>query len=69
MHTWHPDTPLEETLAAMDYAVTSGRARYVGISNYTGLADREGRRLAAQRARSGAAGLDPDGVLAARPRR
>ncbi len=36
VHTWHPDTPLEETLAAMDYAVSSGRVRYIGISNYTG---------------------------------
>ena len=25
VHTWHPDTPLEETLAALDYAVSSGR--------------------------------------------
>ncbi len=36
VHTWHPDTPLEETLAALDYAVSSGRARYVGVSNYSG---------------------------------
>jgi aryl-alcohol dehydrogenase-like predicted oxidoreductase len=36
MHSWDPLTPLEETLAAMDTAVSSGRARYVGISNYTG---------------------------------
>ncbi len=36
VHTWHPDTPLEETLAALDYAVSSGRARYVGVSNYAG---------------------------------
>ncbi len=36
VHTWHPDTPLEETLAAMDDAVSSGRVRYIGISNYTG---------------------------------
>jgi aryl-alcohol dehydrogenase-like predicted oxidoreductase len=36
MHAWDPRTPLEETLAALDVAVTSGRARYVGISNYTG---------------------------------
>ncbi len=36
VHTWHPDTPLEETLSALDYAVTSGRARYVGVSNYAG---------------------------------
>ncbi len=36
VHTWHADTPLEETLAAMDAAVSSGRVRYIGISNYTG---------------------------------
>lgn len=36
VHTWVEDTPLEETLSALDYAVSSGRASYVGISNYTG---------------------------------
>jgi aryl-alcohol dehydrogenase-like predicted oxidoreductase len=36
MHAWDPATPIEETLGALDTAVSSGRARYVGISNYTG---------------------------------
>ena len=36
MHAWDPRTPIEETLAALDTAVSSGRARYVGISNYNG---------------------------------
>ena len=36
VHVWTDETPLEETLAALDHAVTSGRASYVGISNYTG---------------------------------
>jgi aryl-alcohol dehydrogenase-like predicted oxidoreductase len=36
MHSWDPRTPLEETLAALDVAVTSGRTRYVGVSNYSG---------------------------------
>jgi aryl-alcohol dehydrogenase-like predicted oxidoreductase len=36
MHAWDAQTPLEETLAALDTAVGSGRARYVGISNYSG---------------------------------
>jgi aryl-alcohol dehydrogenase-like predicted oxidoreductase len=36
VHTWTDDTPLEETLNALDHAVTTGRAAYVGISNYTG---------------------------------
>jgi aryl-alcohol dehydrogenase-like predicted oxidoreductase len=36
VHTWSEATPLEETLAALDDAVRSGRARYVGVSNYSG---------------------------------
>ena len=33
-HRPDPDTPLEETMAALDHAVRSGKALYVGISNY-----------------------------------
>ncbi len=36
VHVWTDETPVEETLSALDLAVTSGRAAYVGISNYTG---------------------------------
>jgi aryl-alcohol dehydrogenase-like predicted oxidoreductase len=36
VHIWADDTPIEETLSAIDLAVTSGRASYVGISNYSG---------------------------------
>ncbi len=36
VHVWSDRTPLEETLSALDLAVSSGRAAYVGISNYTG---------------------------------
>ncbi len=36
VHTWSEDAPLDETLSALDFAVSSGRARYVGISNYAG---------------------------------
>lgn len=36
VHVWTDETPLEETLTALDLAVTSGRASYVGVSNYTG---------------------------------
>ncbi|MFC6360220.1 aldo/keto reductase [Luteococcus peritonei] len=35
VHAWG-EAPLEETLAAMDQAVSSGMTRYVGISNYIG---------------------------------
>ncbi|RTZ03120.1 aldo/keto reductase [Flavobacterium sp. GSP6] len=33
-HRYDPETPLEETMMALDYAVRSGKAMYAGISNY-----------------------------------
>lgn len=36
VHAWDPSTPLEETLAALDAAVRSGRVRYAGVSNFSG---------------------------------
>lgn len=36
IHAFDPFTPLEETLQALDLAVSSGRARYAGVSNYCG---------------------------------
>ncbi len=36
LHAWDPWTPMDETLAAIDTAVQSGKARYAGISNYSG---------------------------------
>ncbi len=36
IHTWDEQTPLEETLGAMDYALSSGKARSVGVSNFSG---------------------------------
>ncbi len=36
VHTWVDGVPLEETLGVLDHAVATGRASYVGISNYTG---------------------------------
>jgi aryl-alcohol dehydrogenase-like predicted oxidoreductase len=36
VHIWSDETPIEETLTALDLAVSSGRAAYVGISNYSG---------------------------------
>ncbi len=35
-HEWDPNVPLDETLSALELAQRSGRARYVGISNYNG---------------------------------
>lgn len=36
VHTWDEQTPLDDTLAALETAYQSGRARYVGISNFSG---------------------------------
>ena len=35
VHEWDGQTPLEETLAALDALVSSGKVRYIGASNYT----------------------------------
>ncbi len=36
IHNWDDQVPLEESLSAIDYAVSSGRASYVGLANYSG---------------------------------
>ena len=36
IQVWDSNTPLEDTLSALDWAYTSGRARYVGVSNFNG---------------------------------
>jgi len=36
MHTPDPDTPIEETLGALDDIVRAGKVRYVGCSNFAG---------------------------------
>ena len=36
IHTWDKNTPLEETLSALDYATASGKARYVSVCNFNG---------------------------------
>lgn len=36
LHLPDPDVPMAETLAAMDYAVASGKVRYLGLSNHSG---------------------------------
>jgi aryl-alcohol dehydrogenase-like predicted oxidoreductase len=55
VHGYDPDTPLEETLAALDHAVSTGRARYVGVSNFSGW--QTGRAAAWQAAWPGRAPL------------
>ncbi len=45
-HRYDPETPLEETVGALDTAVRSGRALYAGISSYSGRKTREAARIA-----------------------
>ncbi len=40
-HRFDPETPLEETMGALDHIVRSGRALYVGISSYNSERTRE----------------------------
>ncbi len=34
IHSWDPETPIEETMRALDDLVSSGKVRYIGASNY-----------------------------------
>ena len=36
IHSWDSKIPLEDTLSALDFAYSSGKARYVGVTNYSG---------------------------------
>ncbi|WP_338568203.1 L-glyceraldehyde 3-phosphate reductase [Arachnia propionica] len=45
-HRFDPDTPVEETMTALDRAVRSGRALYVGISSYSATRTQEAARIA-----------------------
>lgn len=40
-HRFDPDTPLEETMGALDHIVRSGRAQYIGVSSYNSQRTRE----------------------------
>jgi L-glyceraldehyde 3-phosphate reductase len=40
-HRFDPDTPLEETMGALDHIVRTGRALYVGVSSYNAQRTRE----------------------------
>ncbi len=53
VHTLDDSAPFEETLSALDAAVSSGKVRYVGVSNYCGW--RIGRAATWQRAVPGRA--------------
>ena len=44
-HRFDPNTPLEETMGALDQAVRSGRALYAGISNYDAASTRAAAKI------------------------
>ncbi len=44
-HRYDPETPLEETMGALDTAVRQGKARYVGISSYSARRTEEAVRI------------------------
>ena len=44
-HRPDPDTPLEETMSALDQAVRSGKALYAGVSNYDAVRTAEAARI------------------------
>jgi L-glyceraldehyde 3-phosphate reductase len=44
-HRFDPETPLEETMGALDSAVRAGKALYVGISSYSAAKTREAAAL------------------------
>jgi L-glyceraldehyde 3-phosphate reductase len=46
-HRFDPETPLEETMGALDTAVRQGKALYVGISSYSPQKTREAQRILA----------------------
>lgn len=47
LHRWDDLTPIEETVSALEIAVRSGRARYAGVSNYSGWQTATAATLAA----------------------
>ncbi|MGX7677774.1 L-glyceraldehyde 3-phosphate reductase [Jatrophihabitans sp. DSM 45814] len=47
-HRFDPDTPLEETMGALDTAVRSGKALYAGISSYSAERTAEAARILAE---------------------
>jgi len=49
VHGWDPETPVEETLRALDDIVRSGRARYIGVSNWAGWHVAKGQGIAIAR--------------------
>ena len=47
-HRFDPETPVEETMMALDHAVRSGKALYAGISSYSAKKTHEAATIAAR---------------------
>src|SRR5688500_14827577 len=45
-HRYDPETPIEETMMALDHAVRTGKALYAGISSYSAARTREAATIA-----------------------
>ena len=50
-HRFDPETPLEETMGALDFAVRQGKALYAGVSSYSAEKTREAAAILASSGR------------------
>jgi aryl-alcohol dehydrogenase-like predicted oxidoreductase len=66
MHSWDPDTPIEETMATLDTFVKQGKVRYIGCSNFTGSQIVEAQWAAARMNTTPFVSLQPRYSLVAR---
>lgn len=66
LHSWDPTTPLEETLSALEDIVRSGKARYVGVSNFVGWQLERACRLQDAKGYTGFVSLQPQYSLVER---
>lgn len=66
LHGWDPQVPLDETLRALDDIVRSGRARYVGVSNWAAWHVAKAQGIAALRGWERLASIQSHYTLASR---
>jgi aryl-alcohol dehydrogenase-like predicted oxidoreductase len=66
MHAWDAQTPIEETMSALDRFVRAGKVRYIGCSNYTGSQIVEAQWAAARQNGTPFVSLQPRYSLLAR---
>jgi aryl-alcohol dehydrogenase-like predicted oxidoreductase len=66
LHAWDPITPIEETLRFFDDAVSAGKIRYAGVSNFTGWQLQKAALIAAHRHYTPIVSLQPQYSLLVR---